>query len=167
MHTNPHTLKKGFTLIELIISMSLILMILTMVLFTFKFQNDTYNKLYESTYNRENLRFLSIILETQVRATPKMYILNDQIYLKDLESPQYYNYYTLNNRMVMKTKTDKYLDSIGLGSTSQIAGDIDEFSLNYTDQGNLRLYLSTTYQDKKYVVEKEIKFMGKVIMIKN
>jgi len=69
--------------------------------------------------------------------------------------------------MVYKIKADKNLDSIGLGSTSQIAWNIDGFFLTLTDEGNINIAISTTYEGKTIVVDKEVKVMGKVIVIDN
>ncbi|MPW25126.1 prepilin-type N-terminal cleavage/methylation domain-containing protein [Alkalibaculum sp. M08DMB] len=166
MYSDLHKLRKGFTLVELIISLALLIIVLTTLLFTFKFQYDTYDKLYTDTYNAENLRYLSITLERQIRATPIIFIVNDRIYLKDLESPEYFNYYSLNNSILFKTKTDKALNSIGQGSTSQIAADIDFFALYYTE-GNIIICLETNYNKKNYEIVKVVRLMNKTVTINN
>jgi len=165
MHADLHTLKKGFTIIELSISMALITLILAALLFTFKFQYDTYDKLYHVTSSSDNLRYLSIVLETQIRTTPILYSIDGCIYLKDLESPEYFNTYTLNDRMVYKIKTDADLVSIGSGSTSQMTWNVDCFYLTLIDQNRMNIAISTTYEGKTIVVDKDVKIMGKVIVI--
>lgn len=167
MYKDLYTLRKGFTLIEVLISMAFIVIILSLLLSTFQFQYDTYENLYDATSGVDNLRFLSSTIETQIRATPTIYVLNNCVYLKDLETPEYLNYYTLSNGMVFKTKVDKYLDSIGLGSTSQISEKLDAFILTCTDNGKVKLVLTSTVSGKTYQVVKEVAFLGKVIVIRN
>lgn len=167
MYTDLYTMNKGFTLIELIISIALTTIILSMLVSFFKFQYDAYYNFYDSTSNSDNLRFLSTVLETQIRATPIIYNVNDCIYLKDIESPEYFNTYSLSNQIVYKTKTDSNLDSIGLGSNSQMAWNIDSFTITLTDQGNINMKISSKYKGKIVALNKEVKVMGKVITIKN
>lgn len=161
MDSYLHT-RRGFTIIELILSLAIMVVLLTVSLYTFNLFFNTYDYLHLFTNSAENLRFFSTILERQINQCPAIYIVNNRIYLKDLETPEYYNYYTLKNGIIVKTKTNSQLLPIGLGETSQIAGDIEDFTLTYGEQG-FYLYLST--EDKKYELSKEIRFFGKVVRI--
>ena len=65
MDSNIRALNKGFTLVELMISLFLMTLILGAVFHHFYFQYSSYENLYGDIISMEKLRFLSIQLEKQ------------------------------------------------------------------------------------------------------
>ena len=165
MDSNIPTLNKGFTLIELIISLFLMTLILGLVFHYFFFQYNSYENLYGDITSAEKLRFLSIQLEKQICNTPRIYIVGDTVYLKDIETPEYYNYYTLTNKILYKTKTHSDLKDIGLGSKSQIANKMDTFFMTYLNNKTIRLTIEASEGKRKATFQKDISVPGQVIVI--
>lgn len=165
MDSNIHTLNKGFTLIELIVSLLLMTLILGTVFHYFYFQYNTYENLYSDIASMEKLRFLSIQLEKQICNTPRIYVVGVTVYLKDIETPEYYNYYTLANKILYKTKTNSDLKDIGLGSKSQIANKIDTFFMTYIDSKTIQLTIEVSEGKRKAKLQKDILVSGQITVI--
>ncbi|WP_303861089.1 PilW family protein [Alkalibaculum bacchi] len=165
MDSNIRTLNKGFTLIELIISLFLMTLILGAVFHHFYFQYSSYENLYGDITSMEKLRFLSIQLEKQICNTPRIYVVEGTVYLRDIETPEYYNYYTLTNKILYKTKTHSDLKDIGLGSKSQIANKIENFFITYIDSKTIQLTIEVSEGKKKARLQKDISVLGQVTVI--
>ena len=158
-------LNKGFTLIELIISFSLILIIISGLFSYFFFQYGTYERLYRELSSLEKLRFFTTHLEKQIGETSMIYMVNDRIYLKDLESPEYYNYYNLTGNMLYKIKTDCHLKDIGQGGKSQMVNQVDTFSLSYTENKTIRVIMVILIEGKMVRSQKDIVINGQVTVV--
>ncbi|MFZ7120641.1 MAG: PilW family protein [Eubacteriaceae bacterium] len=167
MYPGANSIKNAFTLVEIVVSLALILIILTSMITFFNFQMNSYNTLYNSTIAIDNLRFFSVILEKQILNSEKIFVVNNKYYFKDLESPNYYNYYTHSKNIIYKNKTDQYLNSIGYGSTSQILSDINEFKIEIVDGKFILFELEASSSEKDYKLSKEIKYHGQIIIINN
>ncbi len=165
MDSDLRTLKKGFTLVELLISLLLMTLLLGAVFRQFYFQYNGYENLYGDITSMEKIRFLSIQLEKQICNTPKIYVVDGIVYVKDLETPEYYNYYTLANKMLYKIKTDSDLKDIGLGSRAQMANKIDVFFMTYIDSKNIQLTIEASKGSRKVKLQKNISICGQVIVI--
>lgn len=154
---------KSYTLIEVIISILLVLLIFSALLFSLQFVHNTYHNIFSTSSTQDNLRHLSIVLERQILSSETLYIVNNVYYIKDLETSQYYNYYYCDKGILYKVKTNNELVSIGYGSVSQMADNIKGYSINYSN-GWIQLTLESN-NGEEYVTTKEIPYGGKVIVI--
>lgn len=165
MDSNIRALNKGFTLVELMISLFLMTLVIGTLFQHFYFQYNSYENLYKDIATMEKLRFLSIQLEKQISNTPRIYVVNGTVYLRDVETPEYYNYYTLTNKILYKTKTYSNLKDIGLGSKSQMANKVDSFFMTYMGSNIIELTIEVSEDKKKTRFQKDISVAGQIIVI--
>ena len=120
----------GYTLVELIISLAMIALIVVLCLNVAAF-SALASKNMKTEINQDLTRRRIVThFQKQIEMSDTIRIHNGIIYLQDMESNGYYNYYTLNNGTLMRHKTNPDLTSIGLGSTSQFAIDLTRFDFN-------------------------------------
>ncbi|MFZ7133850.1 MAG: hypothetical protein ACOWWR_16000 [Eubacteriales bacterium] len=154
-------------MIEMLISILLILLIFTAILISFQFGQKAYQSVYQKTTVEDNIRTLSIILERQILSSDKIYIVKDIFYLRDMETSTYFNYYYCSEGMLYKVKTNEQLERIGVGSTSQMAADIDEIQMISSGNDTLTLYLEYAIDGESYTLMKDIPYGGILIIIQN
>lgn len=164
--------EKGFTLIELIIGIALMGIIFPVVGSMFFTGIRSYRTSEDQLESYYNARWAFMYIERQIKGSQQIYIKNDTknnftiVYLQDMETPQYYNYYFLNKntRILMRHKVNQELKSIGLGSTSQLAVNIENFELALNnDHSLLRLHIISEVNGKELDLESNIRVGGKIV----
>ena len=119
----------GFTLVELLVT----LMMLTAVCGVCGLALSVFvRSLPAARPTAEDQAFQSIhlYLKNQLGASSTVIIKNGAVYLKDPETPGYYNYYTRSaGDLLMRHKVDAHLQGIGSGETSQFAARVRDFAL--------------------------------------
>ena len=119
----------GFTLVELLVT----LMMLTAVCGVCGLALSVFvRSLPAAKPTAEDQAFQSIhlYLKNQLGASSTVIIKNGAVYLKDPETPGYYNYYTRSaGDLLMRHKVDAHLQGIGSGETSQFAARVRDFAL--------------------------------------
>jgi type II secretory pathway pseudopilin PulG len=140
--------QKGSTLIEVILSLLLIGLVFSAVLPGFYL---TYHLENTSFVNRRTAaveRMMTLYFKKQIYETDVIYRRGSLIYLRDLETANYYDRYNLGSQMVMRYKyvltSDGNLVSIGSGSTSQFETGFQTFSIGVCPEDER--FLIITYQ---------------------
>ncbi len=122
--------EKGVTLIELIIVIALIGLIGIVVGSMFFTGIRSFNTADEQVASYSSGRLAYLNLERQMKRSEEIFIKDDKVYIQDLETPQYYNYYILVGSQIKKYKVNKGdLEHIESGYASQFAENIKEFEL--------------------------------------
>ncbi|MBF7095755.1 hypothetical protein [Alkalibacter mobilis] len=146
--------KAGYTLIELVISLGLVVMAIGVggsMIKTQFFSLETITSKIEA----ENLvRYPMTVLEKQIKDTDLVYVYNDIVYFRDMESNAYFNNYALSGDMVYKYKTSETLGSIGIGGTSQFADSLSNFEITSLPDGRIRVFLESTFNGRTFSQEK-------------
>ncbi|RBP46675.1 PilW family protein [Garciella nitratireducens] len=164
--------EKGFTFIELIVVMALIGIIFPVVVSMFFIGIRSYKTSEDQLESHHNARWTFMYIERQIKSSEKIYIKNDIknnwtiLYLQDMETPQYYNYYFLNKEtgILMKYKVDQNLKSIGLGSTSQLASNIKNFEfIADVDSYLFYLHITSEVNGKEFDLKSNIRAGGEVV----
>ncbi|MBQ3334451.1 MAG: prepilin-type N-terminal cleavage/methylation domain-containing protein [Eubacteriaceae bacterium] len=117
----------GYTLVELIISLAMVAMIAVLCLNVAAFSSMAARTMRTDITQGLTQRRVIIHLQKQIEMSNSIRIYNGVVYLRDMESQGYYNFYTLNNGVLMRHKTKSDLSSIGPGSTSQLADGLTRF----------------------------------------
>ena len=117
----------GYTLVELIISLAMVAMIAVLCLNVAAFSSMTTKTMRTDISQSLTQKRIIIHLQKQIEMSDSIRIHNGAVYLRDMESRGYYNYYSLNNDVLMRHKTKSDLSSIGPGSTSQLADGLTRF----------------------------------------
>ncbi|NTW72386.1 MAG: hypothetical protein HGA49_09110 [Eubacteriaceae bacterium] len=157
--------KKGFTLIESVISVFLTVIAMTILIQVMQGQLFSFEQINRDMDGMNGIRYPMTILEKQIANSDNIYFMNGVMYLKDLESPSFYNYYSLGTGMLYKNKTDAKLATIGLGSLSQFASNITGFKAFLIDNRTIQISLSSQIDGKAYSAVKEIRAKSKIYVI--
>lgn len=149
--------EKGYTLVELIVTLAMVSMILLLLLSTFQFLMGVNEKIKYTEGSGRNVRDLHLFFQKQILKSEKIYEKKGVVYLQDMESEkyQYYNYYYLDktSEILNRYKVNEiHLSSIGLGGKSQIADRIESF--NMSAEGN-NILITIKIKDQK----KELKII--------
>ncbi|MDK2905640.1 MAG: hypothetical protein PWR12_1716 [Eubacteriaceae bacterium] len=150
--------QKGSTLIEVILSLLLMGMVFSVILPGFYLTHHLENT---SLVNRRTVaveRMMTLYFKKQIYETDVIFQRGSLVYLRDLETANYYDRYNLNSQMVMRYKyvltSDNNLISIGSGGNSQFETGFKTFSLSICPED--QRFLIITYQlldeDKKHEV---------------
>lgn len=129
---------KGYTLIELIVSLSVTSLLLLLLLSTLQFSNRVSESIKQSDGVGREVRNIHLFFQKQILKSEKIYIKDDRVYLQDTDhsNSSFYNYYDLNKESGVLYRYKVYeqnLSSIGLGGTSQIGDQIEKFSMVVVD----------------------------------
>lgn len=153
----------GFTLVELLVT----LMMLTAVCGVCGLALSVFvRSLPAARPTAEDQAFQSIhlYLKNQLGASSTVIIKNGAVYLKDPETPGYYNYYTRSaGDLLMRHKVDAHLQGIGSGETSQFAARVRDFALtpSFADgRPTGRFHLRVQFTDRNEAYETDLHFPG-------
>lgn len=147
----------GFSLIELLTSLLVVLLVLSMLLSGIIFMNTVENKAEINQALGYNERYLNLYFQKQILQSEVIYIRNNRVYLQDLESPNdYYNYYQYSNGLLRRYKVDKKNLNPILGGSSQFAENFRSFSLTAGSNREMVLKYSLEYHGKVYFREMTI-----------
>lgn len=158
--------EKGVTLPELIIVIALMGIIVSVVFsmfFTGIRSYETIDAQVESYYDG---RWTFMYIERQIKSSEEVYIKDNIVYLQDMDTPEYYNYYYLRETGILerhKVHVDT-LDGIGRGETSQLANNIKSFELKKTGDTLLQLRIVSEVKGKNIQLES---YVGRGIPIKD
>ncbi len=120
----------GFSLIEVLTSLLVITLLLGSLLSGLIYINTISKKAETNQKRCYSERYLNLYFQKQILCSEKIYLKNGRIYLQDLESSEYYNYYLYSSGFLRRYKVSQYgLKLIGSGENSQFADNIQSFSL--------------------------------------
>lgn len=158
--------KWGFSLIEVLTSLMVISLVLTMLLSGLIFVNTVNAKAKVNQKLFYSERYINLYFQKQILKSEVIYSKLNRIYLQDLENPDsYYNYYQVNNGFLKRYKVYKNsLTSIGLGGTSQFADNIQCFSLILGPHNEILLKYTLSIDGESYQRETTIQH-GRVVVI--
>ena len=143
----------GYTLVELIISLAVIGIIAVLCLNVAAFSAMASKNMKTDINQDLTRRRIVSHLQKQIEMSDSIRIHNGAVYLRDMESRGYYNYYSLNNDVLMRHKTKSDLSSIGPGSTSQLADGLTRFDFQAEMLDNHptgKLTLTIRFKDETY-----------------
>lgn len=150
--------EKGFTLVEMLIVIALIGIIASIIASMFFTGIRSYQSSEDQLESYYSARWVFMYIERQIKSSEKVYTKGDTIYLQDMETPEYYNYYYLRGTGIMerhKVSSDT-LNGIGRGETSQFAGNIRNFELTKRSDRLLHLYITSEVNSKELNLESNI-----------
>ncbi len=148
----------GFTLVELLVT----LMMLATVFGICGLALSVFVRslpAVKPTAEDQAFQSIHLYLDNQLGASPAVIIKNGTVYLKDPETPGYYNYYARSaGDLLMRHKVDARLQGIGGGETSQFAARVRDFALTPSfaggrPTGRFHLRVQVTDRDEAYATE--------------
>lgn len=148
--------KRGFTLVELVVGLLLLSLAWTV---TVGILGNIFRSTETLTSQMEvesNIRHLVLILEKQIKHSDRIVFAQDKVYLRDLESPTYLNYYSLEGTNLYKNKVYDTLKSIGLGGKSQTTANLTAFQLVPSGDGQVTLSVKGTWMGQVFGISKTI-----------
>ncbi|KNZ41430.1 prepilin-type N-terminal cleavage/methylation domain-containing protein [Acetobacterium bakii] len=155
----------GFSLIEMITVLTVIALVFMMLLFGLFFSNtiNTKARINQEIFNEE--RFLNLYFQKQILESRRIIVKSDRLYLQDLETPNYYNYYIMSNGMIKRYKVyETNLSTIGTGASSQLADNIKNFSISLDPAAAAVIILKYTLSYEGETYEREITIEhGKIV----
>ncbi|HHT51119.1 MAG TPA: prepilin-type N-terminal cleavage/methylation domain-containing protein [Eubacteriaceae bacterium] len=149
----------GVTLVELIIVLALIGIVLTVAGSMFVVGISSFNTADEQVESYSSGRMAFLNIERQIKRSEEIYIKDNVVYIQDIESPLYYNYYTLEGSQIKKFKVDKdSLEHLPSGYKSQFAENILDFQLKKVDSEDiLQLRIEAVKEGKKIELSSHIR----------
>ena len=158
MRKNLHrflTEKKGFTLMEVITTLAVTSMITVLCLSAVSFLNVFTAKVADPSSADSQFRSIHVFLQKQIETSDTIRIHNGQVYLRDMESSQYYNHYGYIQKVLYRYKSDNALIDIGPGDKSQLGISLDSFVLEAvtasgTPTGDIHLAIRFSNNTKTY-----------------
>lgn len=150
--------EKGFTLVELIIVIALIGIVASVVASMFFTGIRSYQTAEDQLESYYNARWVFMYIERQIKHSEEVYMKDNIIYLQDIETPGYYNYYYLRGTGIIerhKVSSDT-LYGIGRGETSQFASNIRKFQLTKAGDRLLHLHITSKVNGKELDLESDI-----------
>lgn len=154
----------GIILIELLIVLALLGLIGGGVKAMFFTSIRSYDAANEQIDSYSSGRWTFMLIERQIKSSDKIYLKNNIVYIQDKETPKYYNYYTLENKKIMKHKVyEENLRTIGSGSTSQLADNIKEFELNHIEENVFYIKIISQVKDKVLELSSRIRVGSNII----
>ncbi|MGL4607849.1 MAG: prepilin-type N-terminal cleavage/methylation domain-containing protein [Eubacteriaceae bacterium] len=150
--------KRGFTLLEVMISLSIVSLIFLVLLSGLFFVNKTEEKMRKNQMNVYDERYLVTFFQKQILNSEQIIIYNQRVYLQDLESPEaYYNYYESTSQMLRRYKVlnNEKMTSIGPGGNSQFSEKIKGFSM--TKGSETSLVIRYQVERNQEMITREVK----------
>ncbi|WKY43672.1 type II secretion system protein [Eubacteriaceae bacterium ES2] len=140
--------QKGSTLIEVILTLMLIGMVFSVILPAFFLTHKLENTTLVNRRTAAVERMMTLYFKKQVYETDVIYQRGSLVYLRDLETANYYDRYNQNSQLVMRYKyaltSDGNLVSIGSGGNSQFETGFKIFSIVICPED--QRFLIITYQ---------------------
>lgn len=147
--------ERGITLIEILIGILLISLAWLLVVGILGNQISALQTLTRKMDVETNVRHTMIILEKQIENSDCIIYQDNRIYLRDLESSAYLDYYNMEGINLYKNKVYDNLKSIGLGAKSQIASNITFFSFEPVgSNGAIELTIESMWGEQVYRISK-------------
>ncbi len=157
------TRKGGFTIIEVIVTLMVMGLVFLIILPGF-YTNHIISE--KGLINRQHgaiQRQFNLFFRKQIYQSDCIYVQEGRVYLRDLETPDYYNTYTFKGGLLMRYKFKKKYEnnefkrlvSIGLGSTSQFEKGLTAFSLDLLDQDHLLVSYQLEGDENTYEIQVE------------
>jgi hypothetical protein len=121
-------------------------------------QNLSIESIQNSIYGENSVRYPMTILEKQIKDADRIYVYSGKVFIRDLESKDYFNTYDLEGSIVYRHKHGENLNSIGLGAKSQFTAYITKFSMELSGDAGILIKIESTYSGKSYYREKLVTF---------
>jgi hypothetical protein len=142
--------------VELLVGFMLLSIVWVMVSNVFMSQVKAVETITREMDAETSVRHTMIVLEKQIQSSDRIVVQSGRVYLQDLETSMYMNYYTLEGIYLYKNKVREDLTSIGLGAKSQMAYNIFGFQLNLHSSGGVEVKLESRVEDQVYAMSKII-----------
>ncbi|WKY47114.1 prepilin-type N-terminal cleavage/methylation domain-containing protein [Eubacteriaceae bacterium ES3] len=144
--------QKGMTLIEVITALMVLGLVFSAILPGLYLVNRLEDADSSERQDSYIERMMSVYFKKQVYQSEVIYDKGGILYLQDLETPDYYNRYSLSGSTIMRYKyrktTDNNLVSIGLGGTSQFERGFQSFSIKFSPENEEFIEITYRLTDK-------------------
>ena len=157
--------KKGFTLFEVLISITLLAVVLLGVTRVLQVQINTMKTMDRQIHEENQLRYVMTSIENQLKKSDVIIYYAGRYYMEDPENREYFHYYSLQSSHIYKNKTSKTLTPIGLGSKTQVLNQIVDFTMYYEDPF-IHLNITREKDGRAYSSGKNIYVKGKLIHVR-
>lgn len=149
---------RGFTLIELIVTMNFIGIIFLLLISGLFYGNLMNEREKVNQKNTHNERYLNLYFQKQILESDKIILFGNRVYLQDLETPTLYNYYAGSSNGILrryKANNNSNMTPIGSGGNSQFADTIEKFSM--VAENEKFILLTYTIASQKNPFQREIR----------
>lgn len=135
--------REGYTLIEVLTALFLTSMILMLLVASLQFGGEIAGKLSGKIIHGQESKQACLFLQKQLSKSPEIFVKNGQVYLQDMENPDYYNFYTLEGgETVYRNKVEKVdLQPIKTGGKSQLIHNVVRFEFKLEEKDAVRLVI--------------------------
>lgn len=138
--------REGYTLIEVLTALFISSMVLVLLITSLQFSGEIAGKITDKTIRGQESKRACLFLQKQLSKSREIFMKNGQIYLQDMENPDYYNFYTLEaSGTVYRNKVDKAkLEPIKMGGKSQLIRSVVRFEFSLEGKNAVRLLIEFT-----------------------
>lgn len=155
--------EEGFTLVELLVVIAIMGFIGMILCSMFIVSIDSYYTSEDQIDSYSNARWAFMIIERQIKSSEEIFIKNDVIYMQDIETSKFYNYYTLENKRIVKNKVNKdTLRPITYGSKSQLADNINLLEISQITDKLFFLKIRSNIEGKEILLKSHIRIGVKI-----
>lgn len=150
--------QEGYTLIEVIVSLMVMGLVFSIVLPGFYMTHLMSEKGLVDRNEASIERRLNLFFKKQVYQSDCICIRKGRIFLRDLESPEYYNIYGIKNDLLMRYKYKKIYDRegefiglmfMGSGGSGQFEKGLQNYALELADDNHIIFSYQLVGQEKK------------------
>lgn len=137
---------RGVTLIELIVSLSILLIVLTLGYTVFFFTSSNYGRITEKSYLQQNARIIDEVMRNNLRNA-------SSIVIDDEEPVEYDGYFVISSSNFISSGTElasEVVNDIVITKTEQVSsgGAVTRYLLSYT--------IVTSSDDIEFILENSI-----------
>jgi len=173
----PQCRNHGYTLVEVIVALSIMGMTLTLALSTFTFTIKLRDTLDARLFLNQEQRNMMLFFEKQILYSEKIFIKGDIVYLHDVENKAYYNQYLIteniyttekrvSRRKVIITKRGEQYFYEGMVNSAQFTTGVDRLTFQVLDVGTpkQRVCMDAQLENQK-MIHLVCLFSGEVIAL--
>lgn len=135
---------KGYAMIEVILTLAITAVIAVILMLMLKTGTMIAVRYKKDNQFNQDFTYMHLYFQKQILKSDTLYIQDDVVYLKDMESSQkgYYNAYRYDkiNQRIYRDKAvlqNGKMKGIGLGETSQFASQIQAFEMQWSESERL------------------------------
>lgn len=135
--------QKGYTLIEMLTAIFITSMVLGLLVTSLQFSCRLTEGISCKTISGQESKRAYLFIQKQLAKSQKIFVKDGRVYLQDMETPDYCDFYTLEGgAMVYRNKVHKdTLKPIEKGGKSQLIHRVTRFELRLEEMDTLQMTL--------------------------
>lgn len=135
--------QNGYTLVEMLTAIFITSMVLGLLVTSLQFSCRMTEGISRKTISGQESKRAYLFIQKQLAKSQKIFVQNGRVFLQDMETPAYYDFYTLEGgAMVYRNKVDKItLKPINAGGKSQLIHRVTRFELSLEGTDTLQMTL--------------------------